>query len=124
MRLSAAASLAASLGLCASPFLSQAGPVDHTTTQESSTTYPEEYEKAFRDAFRTSSIDRCTASANAKVEGFDFTPTCTCITDELLEANTIDELIALTNETASPTIRLVTKQCKEAQPPIAVPDGQ
>lgn len=81
--------------------------------------YAEAFEKSFRVAFRSKSVEQCVSSAsNAKAAGYDVTPTCACVANTLLATKTLEELTAISHEASSAALRAVAGKCLQTNPPV------
>lgn len=80
--------------------------------------YTDEYDKAFRAAFRAGSIKQCVARGAKEFPTLDLTPTCACATDTLLANKSVQELKSFArNEAAREEMKSQIMQCLASDPP-------
>jgi hypothetical protein len=97
----------------------QTDPRQRSGGSENQKAYSAAYEKSYRAAFRSKSIEQCVATAsNATAAGYDPTPTCTCATDALLATKTVQELTDLSGDRSSAALQAVTAPCLKSHPPV------
>jgi len=90
-------------------------PARPHTNSDYQNAYAKAYEEAFRAAFRSKSVEQCVASApKAAAGGYDITPTCTCVADELLGTKTVEELTNVSPDALQPLVA----QCLTTNPPV------
>lgn len=97
----------------------QSDPAQRFTGSEYQKANPAAYEKSYRIAFRSKSIEQCVQSAsNAAATGYDITSICTCATDALLATKTVQELTDLSGDNSGAALQAVTAQCLKSHPPL------
>ena len=97
-------------------FIAQSGTSGDYQTAPDQTAYDAAYARAFRDSFRTRSIEQCRVSAgNAGAAGIDVTPICACVTDRLLATKSVE---ALKTQPPVAELRSLSTACIAAHPPV------
>lgn len=112
-------SLALAIGFSVTAAASEPASPSASADAQKPQTDLEAYEQFYRAAFRSSSIEKCVASApKAAQAGFDIKPTCTCTTDRLLASNTLDQLVKFgAGEAQTDEIASITADCLKSNPP-------